>query len=404
MKKVIFILLLIIVSLSALPPIWKGLAQTGCDLPENLETLDPEEKFELFKKIIDNCRGEINKLQEKKRGLREQIQYMDSQIRLTSLKINQTENQIEILKAQIKELSLKIDVLDQSLDKVSALFISRVIATYKAGRISFFDLLLSSRNFADFFRRSKYLRVVQTNDRRLLLTMEEIRLNYHERKEEKEEKQRELERLKNQLAQQNAELARQKKDKEYLLVVTQNNEKRYQELMAQAQAELEAIQAIVAGKGEEREVGQVKEGEKIATVITGKSACSTGTHLHFEVRDGNVPRNPAHYLTDVSVIWDNAPDGPFSFSGSWRWPIDQPIRITQGYGNTFYARVMRYYGGNPHTGIDMVSNNRAVYAVKDGVLYNGSIKCGSGYLRYVRVRHKDSNISTYYLHINYEKI
>ena len=242
------------------------------------------------------------------------------------------------------------------------------------------------------------------NDRRLLLTMEEIRLNYDEQKQQKEEKQKELEALKNQLAKQKADLAKQKKDKEYLLTVTQNDEKRYQDLMARAQAELEAIQAIIAGRGEEEEIGEVKEGEKIATIIAGKSACSTGTHLHFEVRDGDIPRNPANYLSNTSVIWDNAPDGPFSFSGSWRWPIDQPIRITQGYGYTFYARVMRYYGGNPHTGIDMVSDNRAVYAVKDGVLYNGSIKCGGGYLRYVRVKHKDSNISTYYLHVNYEKI
>lgn len=383
---------------------WTPEIRADCSLPDNLDSLDPKERFDLLQEVAESCSQEIAKLQEKKRTLREQIQYMDSQIQLTNLKINQTISQIEILEAQIEELSQKISVLDQSLNEVSALFINRVIATYKAGKISFLDLFLSSRSFTDFFRRSKYLRAAQMNDRRLLLTMEEIRLNYNQQKEQKEEKQRELETLKDQLARQKADLDRQKKDKEYLLAVTQNDEKRYQDLMARAQAELEAIQAIIAGKGEEEEVGEVKEGEKIATIIAGKSACSTGTHLHFEVRDGDIPRDPANYLSNISVVWDNAPDAPFSFSGSWRWPADQPVRITQGYGYTFYARVMRYYGGNPHTGIDMVSDNLAVYAVKDGTLYNGSIKCGGGYLRYVRVKHKDSNISTYYLHVNYAKI
>ncbi len=58
------------------------------------------------------------------------------------------------------------------------------------------------------------------------------------------------------------------------------------------------------------------------------------------------------------------------------------------------------YGGAPHTGIDMVSKdgNLNVKAVKDGVLYTGAIGCGGKSLYYVKVEHKDSNLSTLYLH------
>ncbi len=404
MKSKPFFWVGIIISLLILGLVFAAIARADCRLPENLDQLSAEEKFNRLKEITESCRQEITQLQEQKKTLKEQIRYMDSQIQLTNLKIKQTASQIEILEAQIRELSQRINILDQSLNEASVLFINRVIATYKAGKISLLDLFFSAKNFADFFRRSRYFRAVQINDRRLLLTMEEIRLNYDAQKEKKEAKQHELESLRQQLAQQKRELAQQKKDKEYLLRVTQSNEKKYQELIVRAQAELEAIQAIFAGKGTEKKIGTVKAGDRIATIIQGRSACSNGSHLHFEVREGNIPKNPANYLTQANVIWDNDPDGPFSFGGSWRWPLDQPIRITQGYGYTFYARVMRYYGGNPHTGIDMVSNNRAVYAVQEGTLYNGSIRCGKGYLRYVRVKHKDSNLSTYYLHVNYEKL
>jgi murein DD-endopeptidase MepM/ murein hydrolase activator NlpD len=103
------------------------------------------------------------------------------------------------------------------------------------------------------------------------------------------------------------------------------------------------------------------------------------------------------------VVWNNSPDEPFGFGGDWDWPLSDPARITQGYGMTFYARVRRAYGGQPHTGIDMVSKdgNFDVKAVKPGELYRGSIKCGGGYLRYVKVKHKDSNLESYYLHVNY---
>jgi murein DD-endopeptidase MepM/ murein hydrolase activator NlpD len=121
------------------------------------------------------------------------------------------------------------------------------------------------------------------------------------------------------------------------------------------------------------------------------------------VKDGS-HQNPASYLKPISVVWSNDPDEPFGFGGDWDWPLNDPARINQGYGMTWYARVRRAYGGSPHTGIDMVSKTSGdltVKAVKDGELFRGSIKCGGGHLRYVKVAHKDSNLSSYYLHVNY---
>jgi murein DD-endopeptidase MepM/ murein hydrolase activator NlpD len=44
--------------------------------------------------------------------------------------------------------------------------------------------------------------------------------------------------------------------------------------------------------------------------------------------------------------------------------------------------------------------NLSIKSVKDGKLFRGSIKCGSGLLRYVRVDHGEG-LNTYYLHVNY---
>ena len=68
---------------------------------------------------------------------------------------------------------------------------------------------------------------------------------------------------------------------------------------------------------------------------------------------------------------------------------------------TFYASVLRYYGGSPHTGLDMVNSDYQVKAVQPGTLYRGAIGCGGGTLRYVHVKHTDGGADTYYLHVNY---
>jgi murein DD-endopeptidase MepM/ murein hydrolase activator NlpD len=217
----------------------------------------------------------------------------------------------------------------------------------------------------------------------------------------KEKKQADLEKLEKTLEVQKIDLAKNKQDKQVLLETTNNDEKKYQQMLQAARAELEAIQSIIAGKGQESEVGSIKKGVQIATIIQGASACSSGTHLHFEVNQGGAHTNPAAYLKSISVKWENSPDGSFGFGGSWDWPIDEPVIVTQGYGSTYWSR-LGWYGGGPHTGIDIDSDSSSkVKSVADGTLYRGSIACGGGTLRYVRVKNNDGGLDVYYLHINY---
>lgn len=350
---------------------------------------EPQDRLTELNQKIDEYEAEIQKLTSQANTLSNQIAQYDAQINLTTLKISQTEEKISLFGG-------RIELLEDSLSSLSDAFASRASQTYKLARLNNdpYMLFLSEDRLSDAVSSFHYLEKIQESDRSLLLRLEDAQATYEQEKEEQEDLQEELEDQKN-------ELDAQKSAKAKLLEVTRNDEKRYQVLLASAQAEREAIQAIIAGKGEETEVGEVGEGERIATVIPGASACSTGGHLHLEVVKDGSHRNPADHLVPKGVTWDNAPDGPFSFGGSWQWPINDPVRITQGYGMTYYASALRYYGGAPHTGIDMVnSDDFTVKAVRSGTLYRGSIACGGGTLRYVRVE-QDEDYDTYYLHVNY---
>ncbi len=358
---------------------------------------------------ISELREKIAELGAREETLEGQISYMDSEIQLTSLKINQTQNRIELLKAQIDSLTDKIGILDISLNEVSVLFINRVVASYKTSRIQPLELIFASDNFSDFFKRAHYLRVAQINDRETLLTMEQIRSDYDHQKQEKEQRQQELEMLQQQLAEQKAQLDAQKRDKEYLLEVTRNDEKRYQEMLAQARSEYQAIQAILAGRGDEVEVGEVSKGDVIATLINSASCSSTGAHLHFTIKNNGNTINPFDKLK--SVDHDNQTGGdPFNPSGDWDWPMSPTITLTQGYGDSSWVRSVACPAGIYcwHSGIDIKGSSLNVYTVADGVLYRGSYSISYDFvtgqpcnLPYVRVEHNDSSMSTYYLHINY---
>ena len=231
--------------------------------------------------------------------------------------------------------------------------------------------------------------------------LEKSRLDYDQQKTTKEEKQAEVEALKLNLEKQQKQLLAQQAAKKQLLAETRNSEVRYQTLLEKAVAELRAIESIIAGKGTEVEVRDVSEGEVIASVMTSGPnlhACSSGPHLHFEVVKNKTHQNPFSYLSSKNLTWGNS-DSPQNGTGSWNWPLNDIIRITQGYGRTSYSSI---YANNTHTGIDMVNtSDYSVKSVKKGKLYRGGVQCRDGTLQYVHVDHADDDLDTYYLHVNY---
>ena len=138
------------------------------------------------------------------------------------------------------------------------------------------DILFTSSGLENAVSRFFYLKKAQEADRGLILKLQMAQNNYKKEKLDQEDLQKKLE-------SKRLELDRQRKAKANLLELTKNDEKRYQQLLAAALAEIEAIQAIIAGKGTETEVGLVQVGDRIASIIPGASVCSSGGHLHFEV-------------------------------------------------------------------------------------------------------------------------
>ncbi len=357
------------------------------------------EDLEKKKQEIAELEAKIKSLQEERNTLSSAIRFLDSKILLTQKEIEKSALEIQLLETQIEDLTQRIKGLEINLHELSRELIQRVQDQYKRSSTDSVSFVFAATGLTNFFKEQKYLVQVRAHTQELLLNTEAKKQQYDEEKKNKEQKQAEVEALRNKLQAQQQDLERQKRDKNKLLTETQNNEQVYQNRLALALAEFNAIQSIVAGRGSESPSGPVKTGDTIASVISGRSVCSTGTHLHFEVVKNGAHVNPAGYLKPESIVWY---DDSFGFSGDWEWPLENPAVISQGYGMTSFAR-QGFYGGRPHTGIDMLSKsygNLKVRAVRDGELFRGSVKCGSGNLRYVRVKHTDE-LSSYYLHVNY---
>ncbi len=347
--------------------------------------------------LINEYQAKIDSLQNQAKTLNNQIAQFNYQITLTGLQIQRTQE-------KINELGGRIGQLEESLNDLSKAFSSRAVEVYKMSRLeSNLAFLLSSDGLTDAVSRFYYLEKIQEEDRSLLTKLQEAQTTYKGEKVDQET-------LQAQLKTQEQNLTNQKAAKARLLKDTQNSEIKYQELLSEARAEFEAIQNVLAGKGQETRVGHVNQGDRIATIIQGSSCNSGGSHVQLTISQNGVALNPFTYLksgvdfVNCSGSSCGSSDGdPFNPTGSWDWPISPQIRFNQGYGYTWAIKngyVGKIYSF--HNGIDINSTNPDVRAVKSGDLFRGSYTGQSGcQLRYVRVRNDEGGLDVFYLHVNY---
>ncbi|MEI6532711.1 MAG: C39 family peptidase [Candidatus Roizmanbacteria bacterium] len=205
-------------------------------------------KAELEKKISE-YEKKLTETRQQKNSLSSQIQYMDTQIYLTGLRTQETEKRIESTTNEITVLENRIDRLDTSLNNLSKQLLQRVVEGYKKQPVTFFDVILNSDNANSLMNKMKYYRTAQENNQKILMQVQETKLNFEEQKQIREQKKAQLANLKIELDKKKIELTQQQEAKNKLLAVTQNSENEYQRLLEDARRQVDSYKQFFATTG-----------------------------------------------------------------------------------------------------------------------------------------------------------
>ncbi len=238
MKKVLLLLLLLFGMFFAPSPYAYECVPTD----SNTSPSDLKEIEQACLNILSSTKSEIN-------TLKQAISSINIKVILAQTQINQTISQIKTLEKEVTVLGGVLETVNQSLDELGNIYQARVRESYRRSRVTPIGMIFSTSSFGDFLTKLKYLNTIKTKDQLILAELENSRLNYDKRKQEKVTKQQEVEKLKTKLEAQKKIQNQLLKEKQVWLLETQNNEKKYQQLLNDAKAQLAALRRFVASNG-----------------------------------------------------------------------------------------------------------------------------------------------------------
>lgn len=351
--------------------------------------------------------GKLEALRKTEKTLKNEISFMDTQISLTLLRIEEAQTAIKIreeelgrLQGDISLVGGKIESLARVLERQRHIFAERAAAAYKSQPRGFLEMFLGSFNggqsFAEFASRFEYLKVFELQDSRFLKQMEETRQVFQSQKiilsdkrDQVSEIKAQIEKEKKNLEVYKSSLSSQKREKQNFLSLTLNDEGKFQQLLTQVLAEIESVSRGLKGG---TKIGEVHRGEVIAR--EGNTGCVVpspttgnplaGSHLHFGVFKDGVAQDPKPYLDRADLAWP-----------------ESPTIVTQNFGDNFDF-YMRNFGVPGHNAMDLSAGYGAkIMAAADGTAYEtGDAKqygpwC-NGKAKGLRVEHGNGLVTIYW--------
>ncbi len=201
-----------------------------------------DKKISCYQKKIDESKNQQSSLKNDLEAIDNRIKIQEAQIEKTRLDIIKAKKEVDILSGRIENLS-------QSMEKLALILTDLVATSYKAQNLSTLEMYLASASFLEALNKKQAQDLASLQTSKLLFKAMNEKLDFNQKKLDREQLQADLEKKTLQLKNQQNSLEQQKEEKAILLAQTKNDEKTYQKLMEDARKEADAFRKFAASAG-----------------------------------------------------------------------------------------------------------------------------------------------------------
>lgn len=308
----VFILVLVLVL-----PCLRGLAMTPSEEREALE----QELKELEEQIAEYEKN-ISKSEKEKKTLQNQIYILRNRIKKLDLQIYQSNVMIDDLKLQITDTEGSIGETTIQI-KGSRRYLAQTLQLiYEADQISLMEILLSEKELSDFFDDLMALERLNSESQEVLENIENLKVQLEDQKDFLDEEKQDLESLVVIQSLQRKESASTKKDKDWLLKLTEAEYQGHLKEKEETEKKVAEIRARIfelIGVPEAPTFGEAYEIAKSVSTITGVRPALI---LAVLTQESNIGKNVGQcFLKDSSTG-----DGIIAYNGKEISRVMKPSR------------------------------------------------------------------------------
>jgi len=169
--------------------------------------------------------------------------------------IDAIENDLTFIKARVRQVSKQVDTVrselkdaEKRLTERTAILNVRVKDIFMNGRVSYLEVLLSSRDFSEFITRFEFLRRIAKQDAELVNSIEAERLGIANKKADLELKLAEIRKLESRKTEQQANLVVAKASRQKKLEEIRDKLEAYRAAEEELEAETKALDELIRRK------------------------------------------------------------------------------------------------------------------------------------------------------------
>ena len=124
---------------------------------------------------LAQIRSELKKLRMRKGDMQKIVAQVDREVDQATSRLNQIRREEAIIRAQHERLASELEIASEDFREHRDRYRIRLVAYYKAGDVSYLEILLQSSNFSDFISRMHYLRVLASRDKAMVSELRDKR-------------------------------------------------------------------------------------------------------------------------------------------------------------------------------------------------------------------------------------
>lgn len=217
---------------------------------------DKYSELERMQKEIEEYQKQIESKRRSESSVLKELEKLEMELTLSEKELAYMVARIEYLNGRINETKKEIEAMENKIAEQKGLFDERLVTMYKAGRMSYLEILLNSDSISDFTARLYYLREVAQDDVRLIEEYEAMKVALDEKKATLEKDLNDITWSKRQEEQKRAAVASRSTDRERYLAQLQQDRQKLEEALDEMERESKALEQVIIdlqAQGHQRE-------------------------------------------------------------------------------------------------------------------------------------------------------